>query len=97
MDPTIFNQRVDELLEPALKSTIRTPPTYRHADWHPRMESIRLAPKSKPCVDCGIEVKDRRIHYVLYAINSPKEHWKKICTGCDRKTILNNGLKDIKK
>ena len=43
----------------------------------------RLKPIVKPCEDCGVVVKDRRVHTSLYAY--PRPHWRSNCVQC-RKT-----------
>jgi hypothetical protein len=96
MDPVIFNQRVEQLLEPTIKSAIKTRDAYRHEGFQHRQESLRLGPKPRPCTECDL-VTVRTVQFVLYAWGTKKEHWKRICTGCDRKVNLANGLKDIKK
>jgi hypothetical protein len=96
MDPVIFNQRVEQLLEPTVKRAIKTRDAYRHAGFQHRQDSVRLGPKPTPCGECDL-VTVRTVQFVLYAWGTKKEHWKRICTGCDRRQDLANGLKDIKK
>jgi len=42
----------------------------------------RLKPIIKPCEDCGLECKDRKVNKTLYVF--PQRHWRQHCTGCNR-------------
>jgi hypothetical protein len=45
-------------------------------------EIKRLKPIIKPCEDCGVECKDRKVSHALYQF--PKRHWRRHCNGCNR-------------
>jgi len=92
MEPKIFNDLVDELLEPNLKSYIQK--KNRNLDEY-REQSITLVPKAKECDECELVVKNRKVVYYLKHHNTSKSQWWRKCIGCGKKNALLNGLKDV--
>ena len=56
-------------------------------------EIKRLKPIIKPCEDCGVECKDRKILRSLYTF--PKKHWRTHCNGCNRVKNPVTGVFDL--
>ena len=98
MEPTKFNELVDELLEPKLKSHIQKRSKYPYL-WNdnPHESSVALRPKARACDDCDKTVIGRVIFIEKRAVGTKKEFWQKRCGECNKRTPLTNGLKDIKK
>jgi len=101
MEQTKFTVLVNELLEPKFKAKIEQRlkfPSCKKTDNH-REDSTILRPRHspQPCSDCGEIVSGRVVEYVIYAIGSKNQHWKKCCNLCKKKTKMERGLKDIEK
>lgn len=93
MEPKFFNNLVETLLEPKNLGTRQKP--YRHEE-HILDEQIKLIPKDelRPCGDCAQPVKNRTIHYVVYAMGTKNQHWKKCCTVCGEKQEIRHPFLD---
>jgi len=93
MKQIFFNSLVETLLEPKNAGTRKNP--YKHAD-HIRDEIIKLVPKGQPekCRDCDLEVANRTVHYVVYALGSKNQHWKRCCVNCGEKTEIKHPFED---
>ena len=82
-----FNSLVENLLEPKNLTTRKNP--YHHND-HIIDNFIKLVPRGQPklCSDCDLEVANRVVHYIVYAIGSKNQHWKKCCQNCGEKFVV---------
>lgn len=96
MNPKHFNTLVETLLEPKNMGTRQKP--YRHED-HILDDFIKLIPKDqpRPCSDCAQPVRNRTVHFVVYALGSKNQHWKKCCMVCgDKQEISHPFDSDVK-
>lgn len=60
-------------------------------------DKYRLEKKPKPCEDCGLEVKGRRVTYIQRRHLARDMFWEKKCWGCGEKTTANSLGKILKK
>ena len=91
MKQKYFNSLVENLLEPKNAGTKKNP--YHH-ERHIADDIIKLVPRGqpKPCGDCGLEVANRTVHYIVYAVGSKNQHWKKCCQNCGEKIVVKHPL-----
>lgn len=87
MERDKFDNIVDTLLQPVLKSHTAKMAKYNTEDAIRRETSIRLAPKPelKPCEDCADLVANRVIHISVKMMNTNYPFWEKKCLHCDKR------------
>lgn len=63
------------------------------------IEIVDRLPQTKdqlqPCEDCEDLVKNRVVDYVVYALGTKNQHWKKCCRECGRKDRISHPLKKL--
>jgi hypothetical protein len=94
MEKSKFNEIVNQLLEPTLKPTVlknRRAQGKEHTDVQDRSIILSPRPVIKACGDCGELVANRQVEYAVYAIGTPKRHWKKKCMECGKNTAFPPG------